>query len=191
MRQRYNPRIPPHKPQRHLRLSLSYHIMHHNQRLKHRLPTHQPSRPGSENELLTVHTLSLSLIFNARNTSAMPASPACVAINICSTYFAFGAAHLCFVAPYRLSATPPFPPSLTTLRTGAHLNRLLKRRRHRVFNVPSSPSSVVYLSAHSSFAVNHNAPVRLAERGSKLADDFGSRWWWWRGAAGATVRQGG
>ena len=39
-----------------------------------------------------VHVESLSLFCNALNISATPASPACVATRICSTYLAFGAA---------------------------------------------------------------------------------------------------
>lgn len=47
-----------------------------------------------------VQVESRSLFCNARNISATPASPACVATSICSTYFAFGAASLILVPPF-------------------------------------------------------------------------------------------
>lgn len=39
-----------------------------------------------------VHVESLNLFCKARNISATPASPACVATRMCSTYFDLGAA---------------------------------------------------------------------------------------------------
>jgi len=60
-------------------------------------PSSSPAAPAGTH---TVHELSLSLLLIARKTSAIPASPACVAMRMCSTYFAFGAASLCLVAPY-------------------------------------------------------------------------------------------
>lgn len=55
---------------------------------------------------LTVHVWSLTRLLSARNTSAMPASPAWVAMRMCSTYFDFGAASLTFVAPCSLQSAP-------------------------------------------------------------------------------------
>lgn len=46
-----------------------------------------------------VHVESRSLFCNALKISATPASPACVATSICSTYLALGAASLIFVPP--------------------------------------------------------------------------------------------
>lgn len=40
-----------------------------------------------------VHVESLNLFCKARNISATPASPACVATSMCSTYFDLGAAN--------------------------------------------------------------------------------------------------
>lgn len=53
------------------------------------------------NDLKTmVHVESRSRFWSARNISATPASPAWVAIRMCSTYLALGAASFIFVPPF-------------------------------------------------------------------------------------------
>ncbi len=66
-----------------------------------------------------VHVESRSLFCKARNISATPASPACVATRICSTYFDLGAAS-CYhnISGYRFKRSPSvhtfiFVPPLT------------------------------------------------------------------------------
>jgi len=51
-----------------------------------------PSSTKGTGRAITVQVWSFKRLFNARKTSAIPASPACVAIKICSTYLDFGAA---------------------------------------------------------------------------------------------------
>lgn len=149
----------------HLFLALTDHEMNDDQRLEYDLPfqpvalaeVHWRLRGGKP----TVHVWSLTRLFSARNTSAMPASPAWVAMRMCSTYFDFGAASLTFVAPCCLQSAPgqssaalllpiqsSFPLRRAANRTEKTcLHRFLKRGSHSSalggFNDFTSTSEVV------------------------------------------------
>lgn len=63
-----------------------------------------------------VHVESRSRFCKALNISATPASPACVATSMCSTYLALGAASLIFVPPFTDFSNEP---DISEVCTGA------------------------------------------------------------------------